>query len=147
MPGIEPAPGPAPYALTGTARACSGAVRVQERLNERPVARAAEAREVSAVHHAYRKREQALHAEDVVVDRRMPGVGHERPVVDGVARKEHPARRLPERDRARRVPGGVEDFKVAVAEVEDVAIVDEPGRGCGQDVVGALVESRPEEGR
>ena len=92
------------------------------------------------MHDANRKREQALHAAGVVIHRRMPCIRHERAVVYGVAGEEHTGRRLPQRDGPGRLSGNVEDLEVAVAEVNGVAVLDEPGCGRGQDFVPLRLE-------
>ena len=65
----------------------------------------------------------------------------DRSVVDHVAGKERAGRRLPEGDTARRVTGQVQYGEAAVAQVEDVTLVDQAGRWRGADLVGLGIEA------
>ena len=79
--------------------ALSGVMRVQKGADQLTEMVAPEAREISSVDGPDREREQAFHALNIVVERRVLGVGHQRSVVDDIARERYAGRRFPQRDR------------------------------------------------
>ena len=104
---------------------------------------APEARLMSAVHDGDRQRAQPLHGLQVGIDVRPLELVEQRAVVDRVSREQDPGLGLPQTDAARRVPGKVHDLERAVADVDDVAVVEQACCGC----TGDLTDHRHANGR
>ncbi len=86
---------------------------------------------VAAVDDPHRQFTKSSHCRDVCIDVRTVELVEQGAVVDRVSRKEDPRRPLPQSDAPRRMSGQVQDFKTAVSEVDDVAVVERARRSNG----------------
>ena len=80
-----------------------------------------------------------LERRDVIALQRVIGVVDQRSVIDDVAGEQRARRRFPQRDAAGGMAGRVDDLEGAVAQVDDVALVQDPAGGRGLDAVSRCV--------
>ncbi|MPL83908.1 hypothetical protein SDC9_29867 [bioreactor metagenome] len=81
-----------------------------------------------AMHHPHRQPGKALHRAQVILGVRVIGLFDQRAVIDDVARDQHAARRFPQRDAARGMARRVDHLELPVAQIDDVAIGQDPRR-------------------
>src|SRR4051794_32374130 len=99
------------------------AVALDILIDQLPITRAPEAREVPAVDDRDRQSPQPLQRFHIDGDVRVVGIIDERPVIDDITRDEDAGPGLEQPDAAGRVTRRMDDLEGAVAEVEDVALV------------------------
>ena len=100
-------------------------------VDELAVAGRAKTWKVAAMYDRHVEAAHALERRQIVADLGMIGVVDQRPVIDDVARQEHAGLALEERDPARRVARRVDDLEGAVAEIDDVAVLQDAAGGRG----------------
>lgn len=85
-----------------------------------------ERRPVAGVHRRDRKAPQPFEARQIVTDIRLRKFIEEQAVIDDVAAEEHARGGFEERDRARRVPGKVQDSEFRISEMKTLAASEPP---------------------